>query len=53
MKKLGGCLLVVLAILSLNGCAQSGYTSATGSNAGSSSGITVYGDIDTSIVRTR
>ena len=52
MKKLLGLFVLVTALFTLNGCAQNSYSSNTGTGS-SSSGVTIYGDIDTSIVRTR
>ena len=53
MNKIGGCLALILAVLALQGCGHNAYTTASDNRSNSSSGITVYGDIDTSIVRTR
>lgn len=53
MKKLSEYVFIALAALAVNGCAQGNHLPSSNSSTGSSSGITIYGDIDTSIVRTR
>lgn len=43
--------MAAFLIFAVGGCAQHGYFSST--DIQSSPGVTVYGEIDTSIVRTR
>lgn len=45
--------LFTLAILFLTGCAHNGYYQPTENSASQKSGVTVYGEIDTSVVHTR
>lgn len=53
MKKLHLPWMLAVLLATLGGCAQNSHYTPSGSTANSSSGVTVYGDIDTSIVRTR
>lgn len=46
-------LCVMCSALFLMGCAQTGYYPPSESSAGQKSGVTVFGEIDTSVVHTR
>ena len=43
--------LALVAVL--GGCANSGYHASSSSAAGTGSGITVFGEVDTHVTRTR
>lgn len=48
------CALLGLALLGLlSGCAQTGYYQPTENSASQKSGVTVFGEIDASVVHTR
>ena len=46
-------LLWIALALTLSGCASNQYYQPSETSAGSASGITVYGEVDTSVVHTR
>lgn len=48
-----GTLIAAAGIVLLGGCASHGHHQSSTSHASPQSGITVYGEIDTSVVRTR
>lgn len=51
-RSLGAALLATAALL-LSACAQDRYYAPSDTTASPKSGVTVYGEIDTSVVRTR
>lgn len=48
-----GTVLFIFSALFLSGCAQHGYYTPSESSASQKSGVTVYGEIDTSVIHTR